>query len=215
MEKKHEVTEKQLAFLEDFLQRKYPNISKETRIELVDHLISDFEATTEDGNLSQYLSNEIEFIRKFAFSGMNEIKKTYSKQTWKMFFNFFIDIKFLPITICVIFIFYFLRENFTTKASLLILSLLHILIFGVSIFFGTVSKKLKKIEEVKYLGAEIWLPFLLIQLMSNNEIRDFLIPNNLLFIVFSSFVIIYSLAALIVLRKQKKMIYKKYKHLLN
>jgi hypothetical protein len=34
MEKKYKITEKQLAFLEDFLLRKYKDLSVETRIEL-------------------------------------------------------------------------------------------------------------------------------------------------------------------------------------
>ena len=215
MKNKYEITEKQLAFLEDFLERKYPNISQETRIELIDHLISDFENTTENGNLSQYLSNEIEFIRKFAFSGMKEIKKTYNKQTWKMFFSFFNETKFLPITAFVIFIFYFLAENLSVKTCYIILILTHTIIFGISVFSGTLNKKLRKLEEVKYLGAEIWLPFSLIQIIGYGEVRDLLLPNSFFFTIFSSFVIIYSLAALIVLKVQKKKIYEKYKYLLN
>ena len=111
MKKNYEITEKQLTFLNGFLLRKYPDISNETRIELVDHLISDFEATTENGNLSQYLSNELGFIRKFVFNGISEIKKGYGKLTWKKFFSFFSNSKLLPISIFIILFLYILNAN--------------------------------------------------------------------------------------------------------
>ena len=110
MEKNYEITKKQLSFLEGFLDRKHPHISRETKVELIDHLVSDFEATTENGNLSQYLSNELEFIRKFVFNGVSEVKKTYRKETWGKFFSFFANAKMLPISIFIITLFYFLNE---------------------------------------------------------------------------------------------------------
>ncbi|WP_445748156.1 hypothetical protein [Polaribacter sp.] len=212
----YKITEKQLSFLDDFLNRKYPQISNETRIELIDHLISDFEATTDNGNLSQYLSNELEFIRKFVFSGASKVKKSYSKETWNQFFSFFTNTKLLPITISVVMLFYFLNENFSDKISYLTLIISQTIIFGYSVFAGMINKKeLRNIDEVKFLGAEIWLSFTLAQLLGETHIRELIISNTIIFTIYASFIIIHGLAAYKVLKKHKKIILEKYKHLLN
>ncbi|APG65959.1 hypothetical protein LPB136_11555 [Tenacibaculum todarodis] len=216
MENKYEITEKQLAFLEDYLKRKYPNFQDEVRIELIDHLISDFEATTQNGNLSQYLSNELGFIRRFANRRVSEFKKTYGKQTWNHFFDFFTDLKLLPISIAVFSMFYFLAEKLNNKWLWGTFLILQSVILLLSAFFGMINKKkLSKVDEVKYLGAEIWLPFLMIHLADGFEFKYFLMSNSYLFTIYASFAIIYGLAAFIVLRKQRKIILEKYKHLLN
>ncbi|MDP5157126.1 MAG: hypothetical protein NWQ07_00940 [Flaviramulus sp.] len=212
----YKITEKQLAFLEGFLNRKYPEISNETRIELIDHLISDFEATTENGNLSQYLSNELAFIRKFVFNRVSKVKKSYSKETWNQFFRFFTNIKLIPITISVILLFYFLNGNFSNKIGYLTLLISQIIIFGYSVFSGMINKKeLKNLDEVKFLGADIWLSFVLVQFLGESHIRELIISNAIIFTIYASFIIIHGLAANMVLKKHKKIILEKYKHLLN
>ncbi|QOD59901.1 hypothetical protein H9I45_11140 [Polaribacter haliotis] len=216
MKKNYEITEKQLTFLNGYLLKKYPDISDETRIELVDHLISDFEATTENGNLSQYLSNELGFIRKFVFTDRKKFKSTYSKETWLKFSNFFTDLKLLPFSLLIIIAFYFLSENVNNKTLYLVLLISQTLVFAISVFFGSINKKqFRKLEEVQFLGSDIWLPFLLVSILSVEEIKDFILSYSLLFTVYASFVIIFGLAAFIVVRKNKKHILEKYKHLLN
>ena len=216
MENSYEITEKQLVFLEGFLLRKYPNISDETRIELIDHLISNFEATTENGNLSQYLSNEIEFIRRFVSNRVIEVKKNYGKQTWYHFFDFFTDYKLIPYSLIIVVTFYLLSENLNNKYLWLSFFIIQTIIMFLSLFFGMINKnKIRKLDEVKYLGAEIWLPFLMVNLPQGLEFKDYLMSNSYVFTSYASFAIIYGLAAFIVLRKQKIIILKKYKHLLN
>ena len=216
MKKRYEITEKQLVFLEDYLKRKYPSITDETRIELIDHLISDFEATTENGNLSQYLSNELGFIRKFVFDSANNHHKKYGKETWKQFFSFFTETKLLPFTLIVFVLFYFLAENLSDKWLWGSFTIIQSIIFLISIFFGMINKKkLRKLDEVKYLGADIWLPYIMIQLPSGFGFDTFIMSNSFLFTIYASFTLIYALAAYVVIREKRKIILKKYKHLLN
>lgn len=216
MEKKYNITEKQLIFLEGFLQRKYKDITDEIRIELTDHLISDFENTTNNGNLSQYLSNELGFIRKFVFDGTNKHQKNYGKQTWRQFYVFFTEIKLLPITFSVLILFYFLAENLNHKWLWGSFSIIQLIIFLASILFGIINKKkLRKLDEVKRLGADIWLPYIMIQLPSGFGFDSFIMSYSLLFTLYASFTFIYSLAAYIVIREKRKIILEKYKHLLN
>ena len=216
MEKLYEITEKQLVFLEGFLLRKYPTISEEKRIELVDHLILDFEATTENGNLSQYLSNELEFIKKFVFNGVSALKISYRKETWKQFFRFFIDFKLIPYSLLVVIVFYFFAEILNDKWLWFSLVISQAIVMSASLLFGMINKKkLKKLEEVKLLGSEIWLPFLMVQLPLSFDFQHYITSNNYLFIVYTLFTINYAVAAFIVLRKHRKIILEKYKHLLN
>ena len=216
MEKHYEITEKQLVFLEDYLQRKYKGISTETRIELTDHLILAFEATTENGNLSQYLSNELEFIKSFVTNGINLMKKTYRKETWSQFFNFFTNFKFLSIVISSILFFYFLNENLNNKIACLSIFILSSILFLVSIRKGMINNRaLKHLGKVKFLGTEIWLPFFLVQLLTEKHIGEFITSNSYFFTIYSSFIMMYGLAALLVLIKHKTLILEKYKHLLN
>jgi hypothetical protein len=216
MEKNYEITEKQLVFLDGFLLKRYPNISDDTRIELTDHLISDFEATTENGNLSQYLSNEIAFIRTFVFNRVSDFKKNYGKQTWKQFFSFFSDLKLIPITFITIILFYLLSENLNNKWLWGSFTIIQTTIFIASIFFGFIrNKKLKKLDEVKYLGSEIWLSYVLVFLPNGFGFDTFLMSYNFLFIAYASFTIIYAFAAFIIIREKRKYILEKHKHLLN
>lgn len=216
MEKCYEITQKQLTFLEDYLKRKYPSITEETRIELKDHLVSDFEATTKNGNLSQYLSNELGFIRKFIFDSANRHQKKYGKETWKQFFDFFRKVKLLPITFFILILFWILTKNLNDKWLWGSLAIIQGIIFLISIFFGMINKKkLRKLDEVKYLGADIWLPYVMVQLPSGFEFDNYIMSNSLFFTCYASFTIIYALAAFMVIREKKKIILEKYKHLLN
>ena len=52
-----------MAFLERFL-KKYDFGSEDDKIELIDHIVLDFEENG-NGNLSQYLSEELGFIKNF------------------------------------------------------------------------------------------------------------------------------------------------------
>lgn len=216
MEKNYETTAKQLAFLESYLKRKYPSITDETRIELTDHLISDFEATTKNGNLSQYLTNELGFIRKFVFDAANRHQKKYGKETWKQFFSFFTDLKLLSYTLLIVVIFFLLSENLNNKWLWVSLLISQSIIFILSIFFGVINKKkLRKLDEVKYLGADIWLTYLLVQLPPIFDFDSFIMSNSFLFTIYASFTIIYGFAAYMIIREKRKIILEKYKHLLN
>jgi hypothetical protein len=218
MEKPYEITEKQLGFLEGFLQRKYPHISPEVKIELTDHLVSDFEATTENGNLSQYLSNELEFIRKFIYNRFRVHKSKYDKDVWFVYFSFFTRIKVLPLTLSTLIIFYFLSENLNNKLLWLIFFFSVFGVYGYSLFASRIkSIKIKKYEDVRFLGTGLGfgIPYLMAIFPLAIEDKDFLFENSILFTAYWFFAFSLNIAALIVMLQKKEMIIKKYKHLLN
>ena len=218
MEKHYEITEKQLAFLEDYLKRKYPSITDETRIELTDHLISDFEATTQNGNLSQYLSNELEFIRRFVGNRITLSQKNYDKEVWLIFFRFFKELKNLPITIGSFLLIFFLTHNLSNKAIWLSFFISVFGIYGYSIFASTIKpKKLRKLNDVQFLGKGFGLgiPYFMVMIPIVIDNKDIFLKYKLFFSFYWFFAFSLSVAAIIVLHKKKKIILEKYKHLLN
>ncbi len=218
MEKRYEITEKQLVFLEDYLLRKYPSISDETRIELTDHLISDFEATTENGNLSQYLSNELEFVRTFVGNKMISIQKNYNKEIRLKYLSFFINVKFLPFTIFGFIAIYFLVLYLNDTFLWLSFFFSVFGIYGYSLLVTTFkSKKIRKLEEVKFLGTGfgIGIPYLMVLFPLILEDKKLLFENTLLFTLYWFLALSLSIASVLVLNEKRKIILEKYKHLLN
>ena len=212
MEKKHEITEKQLAFLDRFL-KKHNFGSEDDKIELKDHIISDFEMNG-NGNLSQYLSEELSFIKKFIGNKLRVIHKSYRRKTIDEALSFFTSIKKLPITIVTFLIVYLLVTyvNETVTQTLFFVSIISLFIY--SEFFLKIKKKDKeKLDAIKYLGQEMWLPYLMVMLPLG-FLEDFFV-NNYFFSLYWFVAIAYSVAAIIVMKKEKKIIYEKYKHLLS
>ncbi|MDG1528862.1 MAG: hypothetical protein P8I51_07665 [Polaribacter sp.] len=212
MEKKHEITAKQLAFLDRFLKN-HNFGSEDDKIELKDHIISDFEING-NGNLSQYLSEELSFIKKFIGNKLRAIHKSYRRKTIDEALSFFTSIKKLPITVAVFLIIYFLTMNL--NGTILIVSFfISVLSFFIySQFFLNIKKKdRKKLDRIEYLGQEMWLPYLMI-MFPLGFLEDIVI-NKYFFTVYWFVAIAYSVAAIIVMKKEKAIIYEKYKHLLS
>lgn len=219
MEKRYEITDKQIGFLNNFLFKRYPNISDETRIELVDHLISDFEATTTNGNLSQYLSNEMEFIKNFISAKVKLLNANYNRDVWQEYLSFYSDIKKLPITLFIFFVIYFLTETLNNKFVWLSFFLSVFGIYGYSLIAQTknIPKVIRKLPEVQLLGKGITMgiPYLMCMVIFIDEIRVVLLESSVLFSFYWFFALLLSIAAIIVLHKRKKNITKKYQYLLD
>ncbi len=219
MEKRYEITQKQLTFLEDYLKRKYPSITEETRIELTDHLVSDFEATTKNGNLSQYLSNEIEFIRRFMRTRVKLLGANYTRYVWLEYASFFTSLKKVPITLFIFFIIYLLSVNLSDKFVWLSFFFSVFAVYGYSLFVQEKSmpKHIRKLPEVQALGKGITMgiPYLMAMIFLIPIDKSILFEHRFFFTLYWFFAFSLSIASIIVLLQKKKVILKKYKHLLN
>ena len=215
MKKKHEITEKQLAFLDRFL-KKHNFGSEDDKIELKDHIISDFE-TNGNGNLSQYLSEELGFIKKFIGNKLRVIHKSYRRKTIDEALSFFTSIKKLPITIVVFLTIYLLTLNLNGKVLIVLFYVSVLSFFIYSQFFLNIKKKdRKKLDRIEYLGQEMWLPYVMLVFpLHIATTTDIELMNSVFFSVYWFVAIAYSVAAIIVMKKEKKIIYEKYKHLLS
>ena len=215
MENKYQITEKQLAFLDRFLN-KYSFGSEDDKIELKDHIILDFEENG-NGNLSQYLSEELEFIKKFIGGKLRVIHKSYRRKTIDELISFFTSIKKTPITI-VGFLSIYLLTVYFNKIILIILFYVSLSSFFIySQFFLSFNKKDRiKLDRIEYLGQEMWLPYVMMVFPFHlTGTKDFMLANSFFLSVYWFLAIAYSIAAITVMKKEKKIIYEKYKHLLN
>jgi len=219
MEKRYEITDKQLTFLEDYLKRKKRFSDPEDLYELMDHIILDFEATTKNGNLSQYLADNSSFI--FNYKGSNSNKESvthwkYQRELWQIFFSFFYRLKYLPITILIMLVFYFLflKINLSTKA----LGIMFIIAIAVPAVYGMIltyhkNKKLRKLVPFKYLANVMSLPSMFLYLFS--PISDFLKEHRFLFFLYVFLAFGLHISGILLISEKRKIILEKYKHLLN
>lgn len=216
MEKKHEITEKQLVFLSDFLERK-GFLENESKYELMDHLICEFEERG-NGNLSQFLSDKLNFIRKYSLNNTNKksmyYRKLYFKESLREFKLFFTDVKLIPITVLSILIIYFLSIHLNEKvlSILVIISLFSCVMYGFYLEFFKTKKSLRKLEEIRPFGLDVGLPFWVVVFP---KFLDYLLFNKVIFSIVWFTFLLFSIAAIIQMEKKKKYLLDKYKHLLN
>ena len=211
MEKKQHITTKQLAFLEQFLA-KYDFGSEDDKVELKDHLILDFEENG-NGNLSQYLSGEMGFIRRFIGAKLKVIHANYRRKTLQEAFGFFTSIRKLPIAIALFLCMYALTIVLNQTVLIVVFIVSVIGLFAYSQFFLSIKKKdKKKLDRIAYLGQEMWLPFLMAMLPMG--FYEEFVRGMLFFSAYWFVAVVYAIAAIRVMKKEKKVIYEKYEHLL-
>jgi len=105
---------------------------------------------------------------------------------------------------------HFLKETLLTV--LFISNVLGLLVY--SQFFLKIKKEdKKKLDRIDYLGQEMWWPYLM--LMLPLPYYDELIVYKTFFSLYWFVAVGYSIAAILVMKKEKKLIYEKYKHLLD
>ncbi|WP_299834265.1 hypothetical protein [uncultured Tenacibaculum sp.] len=209
MKEKHIITDKQLNFLDKFLTKK-GYVNSENKIELMDHLICDFELNG-NGNLSQFLSTKLYFIEQQKSKREKILNKLYLKEMFKEFLTFFSDFKRILVTLFVFLFIFCLTKYFNNKIILasFAISLFIIQLYGVYISF--VEKRLRKLEEFKALAAVTYLP-------SSIIIFSSYIKNPLkyieLFTFFWFLIFILTLSFVLYIKRKKNELIKKYNFLI-
>ncbi|MFD0992655.1 hypothetical protein [Tenacibaculum geojense] len=208
MNKKY-TTDKQLDFLDSFLTMKgYAN--NENKIELMDHLICDFELNG-NGNLSQYLSNKLHFIEQQKFKREKILNKIYLKEMFNEFTLFFTDFKRILITLLVFLFVVCLTRFFNNKVIKItyILSLFIVQLYG--LFNTFIEKRFRKLDEFKALTSIIFLPTSLFIITSyiDNPFK-----NIELFSVFWFLIFMLTLSFVLYSKRKLKELKKKYNRLI-
>ncbi len=176
----------------------------DVRLELIDHLASDFEQSDKQGLLEDYLKSKIKFIQDFVKQRQKTIHWSYQKQMWQRLFMFFYKPTYLPFTIIMGLGLYWLQKIQPNKTSIfvLIISLVILHFWSLVGSYGH-YKTFKKLQIAQPLYAIMALPSLFLYTMGAAKP---LLENPYFFIAFWFLAILFNVAGAIELYNKKNKI---------
>lgn len=197
------LSQKQINQIDNYLIKlkvKYVDV----RLELIDHLASDFEASNKDQQLEGYLKSKIDFIQDFEKKRQKTIHWSYQREMRRRLAMFFYKPNYLPFTIVFGFAVYWIQQLQPNKAFTLILIVsLSIIHFWALITGYSHHKTFKKLQIAQPLYSIMALPSLFLYTMG--EAKPWL-ENQYFFISFWFFAVLFNIAGAIELRNKKNKI---------
>ena len=197
------LSQKQINQIDNYLIKlkvKYVDV----RLELIDHLASDFEASNKDQQLEGYLKSKIDFIQDFEKKRQKTIHWSYQREMRRRLAMFFYKPNYLPFTIVFGFAVYWIQQLQPNKAFTLILIVsLSIIHFWALITGFSHYKTFKKLQMAQPLYSIMALPSLF--LYTVGAAKPWL-ENQYFFIAFWFFAVLFNMAGAIELRNKKNKI---------
>jgi len=207
------LNKKQIKQIDDFLEiRKIKYL--DIRVELLDHLATDFEENSNDSFLEDYLISKGDFVSDFAKKQQKTIHWTYQKQLWIEFVKFFYKPKLLILLFGLIglgylFLYFFNLKEFGFVCYFVLL----ILVFYPLLYQIKYYKAIKKVQSMQSLFTVTSLPSVLLH--SSLLTKDLLEEYSLLIIVYWFFSLLLGLSAIIIIEKDREKVLEKYYQLIN
>jgi len=207
------LNKKQIKQIDDFLEiRKIKYL--DIRVELLDHLATDFEENSNDSFLEDYLSSKGNFVSDFAKKQQKTIHWTYQKQLWIEFAKFFYKPKLLILLFGLIGLGYLFLSFFNLKEfGFVCYFVLLILVFYPLLYQMKYYKAIKKVQSMQSLFTVTSLPSVLLH--SSLLTRDLFEEYSLLIIVYWFFSLLLGLSAVIIIEKDREKVLEKYYQLIN
>ena len=206
------LTKQDIKYIDKFLEKKGVKYL-DVRSELIDHLATEFEETTNYGLLEDYLHGKIKFIKEFAKKQQKTIHWTYQKQLWVQFAKFFFDLKYISILAVLITLGYVLLQYVTLKTFKFVCFFFLTALVLYPLFYQIkYSKAVKKVQSMQSLFTVTSLPSVFLYMF--NVVNDILIENFVLGLIYFSFSIILGMSAVIIIEKDRKRVLKKYYQLI-
>ncbi|MEL0644306.1 hypothetical protein V6251_07925 [Olleya sp. Ti.3.14] len=197
------LTKNQINQIDNYLIKlkvKYVDV----RLELIDHLASDFEASNKNQQLEDYLKSKIDFIQDFEKKRQKTIHWSYQREMWRRLAMFFYKPNYLPFTIVFGFAVYWMQQFQPNKVFTLILIVsLSIIHFWALITGFSHLKTFKKLQMAQPLYSIMALPSLFLYTMG--AAKPWL-ENQYFFIAFWFLAILFNIAGGIELRNKKNKI---------
>jgi len=197
------LTEENIKQIDNYLIKlkiKYVDV----RLELIDHLASDFEASNKEQQLEDYLKSKIDFIQDFEKKRQNTIHWSYQREMWRRLAMFFYRPNYLPFTVVFGFAVYWMQQLQPNKAFILILIVsLSIIHFWALITGYSHYKTFKKLQMAQPLYSIMALPSLFLYTMG---VAKPWLENQYFFIAFWFLAILFNIAGGIELRNKKNKI---------
>lgn len=176
----------------------------DVRLELIDHLASDFEASNKEEQLVDYLKSKIDFIKDFEKKRQKTIHWSYQREMWRRLAMFFYKPNYLLFTIMFGFLVYWTQKLQPNKTVMLVLIIsLSIIHFWALITGYSHHKTFKKLQMAQPLYSIMALPSLFLYTMGAAKP---LLENQYFFIAFWFLAILFNIAGAIELRNKKNRI---------
>ncbi len=205
------LTKEEIKYIDSFLKKKkikYLDI----RVELLDHLATDFEDNSSYSFIDDYLLSEEVFIKNFAKKQQRTIHWSYQKQLWVQFANFFYKPKFLLLLMGLIVLGYSMLVFFSLKTfSFIWFAALALLILYPLYYQTKYAKVVKKIQSMQSLFTITALPSIFLYVFG--RLKDILFSTPLFLIGFCAISFLLGLSAVIIIEKERKKVLEKYHQL--
>ncbi|SDS44173.1 hypothetical protein [Winogradskyella sediminis] len=207
------LTKEDIQFIDDFLKNKKIK-HLDIRVELIDHLATEFEECSAYVFIEDFLLSKVDFILEFDKKQKKAIHWSYQRLLWVQFAKFFYQLKFIGILIVLAIIGYTAFNVFSLKTfSFFWLTIQAILMLYPIYYQMRYSKTLKKVQSVQSLFTITSLPSVF--LYTFGVLKDYLFETPMVLVLYFSVSILLSLSAVIVIENNRRKIIEKYTQLVN
>lgn len=197
------LSKEQIQYIDDYLIRLGVKFT-DVRLELIDHLASGFEQSKNDVKFEDYLKSKIIFIQDFEKKRQKTIHWTHQREMWRRLAMFFYKPKYIPFTIVLGLLVYWMQQLHPNKTSIIVLVVsLSIIHFWALITGFLHHKTFKKLQIAQSLYSVTTLPSLFLYSLGAAET---LLENQYFFIAFWFLAILFNIAGVIELRNKKNKI---------
>ncbi|WP_179375513.1 hypothetical protein [Winogradskyella wichelsiae] len=197
-----------IQFIDDFLiYKKIKHL--DIRVELIDHLATEFEDSSAYVIIEDFLLSKVNFILEFDKKQKKTIHWSYQKLLWVQFAKFFYQLKFVVIFIALEIFGYIIFNLFSLKTfSFIWLTTLAILLLYPIYYQIRYSKALKKVQSMQSLFSITSLPSVF--LYTFGVLKDYLFETPTVLVLYFSISLLLSLSAVIVIENNRRKIIEKY-----
>ncbi len=202
------LTKEDIKFIDDFLiNKKIKHL--DIRVELIDHLATEFEERSAYVLIEDFLLSKVNFILEFNKKQKKTIHWSYQKLLWVQFAKFFYQLKFIAILTALVIIGYVIFNLFSLKTfSFIWLSTLAILLLYPIYYQIRYSKALKKVQSMQSLFTITSLPSVFLYVFG--VLKDYLFETPIILVLYFSVSLLLSLSAVTVIENNRRKIIGKY-----
>lgn len=202
------LTKEKIQIIEDWLINidiKFIDI----RLELIDHLASEYEEKSPYVLIEDFLQTKQIFIKNYIKQRQKAIHWSYQKQFFQKLLMFFHKPTYVLVSVCLFCIVSWFVLKLGVKATLILfVSSVAILQFGAMQIHFKQYKSFKKLQLAQPLLSVLSLPSLFLYCFS--LIKDFITENQVIFIVYVFTALLFNLAGFMEVRSKNKLILNKY-----
>lgn len=206
------LTKQNIQFIDSYLKKrgiKYLDV----RVELIDHLSTDFEEYSKVVLLEDYLKSKLQFINTFEKDRQSKLHWHYQKQLWLQFFKHFYTFKGLALATILVILLIAGLNHITIKSITSVVLISSAAINFASFFIHFKNRKnIENMQSSLFVFAILSLPAL--PLYCYNQINTYIESNSLIFMVFWLIVILLNISAFQLVYQLKHDIIRNYKKLI-